>query len=275
MSILSILARALIASSISSVQNSSNQTRASNKFGLSVVAIAGIRDPARRLPFDLVHHLSEHVQYDWDKLLDIFPQTESNETYNIRDYVRRCKKSNDCDQMTPAPRCRRDFEVFIVPAPIEVDNRGDIIRMYLVLQRLKDYSIRHLWNLPSTLKDLCITHNELTTFDVSPLPRGLERLELARCRLTHLDFTKLPPALVSLDVSENMLPAADLTALPPGMRTLWLTCNELKAVNLSQLPLQMEYIGLEMNYLSTAHFETLSAGCKKIKVEGKWNQKLS
>ena len=246
-----------------------------------VLRTVAIRNTEMTLPNELRRMIADFVYYDWESLLDVFPET--TESHKFRNYV------NQCIQLRRI-ELNRNFESagFVDRSdvlaevdevewpdndPITVDERGSIIAIALDDQQLTDHSIGDLSKLPSTLRRLHLMDNRLTTLDVAALPRGLELLCLAHNELTALNFTKLPPALLDLFVSWNMLSSVDLTKLPRHLRYLWLRNNVLTSVDLGKVPRTLCHIDLMLNYLDDSDFRTLPCDDRETVVTGRGNQR--
>ena len=210
---------------------------------------AAIRNPSRTLPIELKRIIADFVHFDWLDLLDAFLETP--ESHNFRNFVRECDRTG---ALALWDRSEWRFD------PIGVDSDGNIIEINLCDHQLTDSAIGDLSKLPSTLKELNLWGNNLTTLDVAALPRGLEVLYLSDNQLIDLDFTKLPTALLSLSVSGNALSAVNLTQLPRHLENLWLQHNGLEYVDLSALTPSLKFIALELNHLTSVDLSQVPAG---------------
>ena len=190
-----------------------------------VLIKAALRNPVRQIPNVLKRIVTEFAYYDWERLLDVFPET--NESLKFRDYVKRYIRTG---MWVTGNRKEPNW------VTIELDDGGNIIEIACFKQQLTDSAIGDLSKLPSTLKRLNLNGNKLTALDLSALPRGLQNLYLGNNKLTELNFAKLPRGMTTLSLSDNELVTVDLSKVPSSMTTIFLVRNYLNDNDFSTIP---------------------------------------
>ena len=190
-----------------------------------VLIKSALRNPVREIPNVLKRIVAEFAYYDWERLLDVFPETE--ESHRFREYV------HDYIRTGVQVKVNRRASSWVA---VELDDGGNIIEIACFNQRMTDSAIGDLSKLPSTLKRLNLNGNKLTALDLSALPRGLQNLYLGNNKLTELNFAKLPRGMTTLSLSDNDLSTVDLSKVPSSMTTIFLVRNYLNDKDFSTIP---------------------------------------
>ena len=134
---------------------------------------------------------------------------------------------------------------------VEWDNNG-----YIVMIDFRRHGLSHcnVSELPPRLRYLALQYGYLTRFDLTKLPRGLQKLDISNHRLSYVDLSQLPGGLRLLQLSFNCLKTVDLYHLPEGLKELHIACNDLIEVDFSHCPRGLRVVSMGGNLIQNVIF---------------------